>query len=301
MLLAGEVSLTTISLVSKVITSENKAELLAKLRGASRSDVEKLLASMQGTGREIRDRIKPVAGKAVARQGVTAAESQGSLGQVAKETEKGIQESTEQGTEQSTARTSAGGGFDTGNPLQQSDTETQRYEIRCAVSAEVRDKLERTRELLSNKLPLGVVLEDVLNAALECYLEKHAPERRAVRRSARAAKKAEDTGKEEDQSTLDTPTRSSSRHIPAEVKDSVYLRDGGQCSYVGPTGLRCSCRTRLNFDHIVPRAHGGTNCEFNIRILCSAHNQLMADKILGEPFMRAKRYANSTDFGASTG
>ena len=116
-----------------------------------------------------------------------------------------MEESTEQGTEQSTARTSAGGGFDTGNPLQQSDTETQRYEIRCAVSAEVRDKLERTRELLSNKLPLGVVLEDVLNAALECYLEKHAPERRAVRRaerrSARAAKKAEDTGKEEDQST----------------------------------------------------------------------------------------------------
>ena len=169
----------------------------------------------------------------------------------------------------------------------------------------MRDKLERTRELLSNKLPLGVVLEDVLNAALECYLEKHAPERRAVRRaerrSARAAKKAEDTGKEEDQSTLDPPTRSSSLHIPAEVKDSVYLRDGGQCSYVGPTGLRCSCRTRLNFDHIVPRAHGGTNCEFNIRILCSAHNQLMADKILGEPFMRAKRYANSTDFGASTG
>ena len=165
----------------------------------------------------------------------------------------------------------------------------------------MRDKLERTRELLSNKLPLGVVLEDVLNAALECYLEKHAPERRAVRRSARAAKKAEDTGKEEDQSTLDTPTRSSSRHIPAEVKDSVYLRDGGQCTYVSPKGLRCSCRTHLNFDHIVPRAHGGTNCESNIRILCTGHNQLMADKILGEPFMRAKRYVDSTDFGAATG
>ena len=202
MLLAGEVSLTTISLVSKVITSENKAELLPKLRGASRSDVEKLLASMQGGGREIRDRIKPVAGKAVAKQGVTTADSQGSLGQVAKETEK----RTEQGTAQSTARTSAGGGFDTGNALQQSDTEAQRYEIRCAVSAEVRDKLERTRELLSNKLPLGVVLEDVLDAALECYLEKHAPERRAARSSARAAKKVEDTEKEEDQSTLDTPT-----------------------------------------------------------------------------------------------
>ena len=140
MLLAGEVSLTTISLVSKVITSENKAELLPKLRGASRSDVEKLLASMQGGGREIRDRVRPVAGKAVAKQGVTTADSQGSLGQVAKETEK----RTEQGTEQSTARTSSsGGGFDTGNALQQSDTEAQRYEIRCAVSAEVRDKLER--------------------------------------------------------------------------------------------------------------------------------------------------------------
>ena len=54
MLLAGEVSLTAISLVSKVITPENKAELLPKLRGASRSDVESLLVGMQGTGREIR-------------------------------------------------------------------------------------------------------------------------------------------------------------------------------------------------------------------------------------------------------
>ena len=175
----------------------------------------------------------------------------------------------------------------------------------------MRDKLERTRELLSNKIPLGVVLEDVLDAALECYLEKHAPERRAARRSARAAKKVddpvkedavkEDIGSEKDQSASDTSSSSSSQHIPAEVKDSVYLRDGGQCSYVSPNGLRCSCRTHLNFDHIVPRAHGGTNCESNIRILCSAHNQLMADKILGEPFMRAKRYANLTDFGASTG
>ena len=173
----------------------------------------------------------------------------------------------------------------------------------------MRDKLERTRELLSNKIPLGVVLEDVLDAALECYLEKHAPERRAARRSVRAAKKVEDTEtkstvtedieREKDQGASDTS--SSSRHIPVEVKDSVYLRDGGQCTYVSPQGLRCSCRTHLNFDHIVPRAHGGTNCESNIRILCSAHNQLMADKILGEPFMRAKRYADSTDFGASTG
>ena len=167
----------------------------------------------------------------------------------------------------------------------------------------MRAKLERTRELLSNKLPLGVVLEDVLDAALECYLEKHAPERRAARRSARAAKKVEETEDivKEDVERGKDQSASFSRYVPAEVKDSVYLRDGGQCSYVSPNGLRCSCRTHLNFDHIVPRAHGGTNCESNIRILCSGHNQFMADKILGEPFMRAKRYADSTDFGASTG
>ena len=156
-----------------------------------------------------------------------------------------------------------------------------------------------------------MVLEDVLDAALECYLEKHAPERRAARRSARAAKKVEDTvkedavkediGSEKDQSASDTSSSSSSQHIPAEVKDSVYLRDGGQCSYVSPNGLRCSCRTHLNFDHVVPRARGGANCKSNIRLLCGPHNQLMADKILGERFMRAKRSADSTAFGASTG
>ena len=47
------------------------------------------------------------------------------------------------------------------------------YEVCCSVSAEVRAKLERTQELLSNKIPLGASLEDVLDAALECYLEKH--------------------------------------------------------------------------------------------------------------------------------
>ena len=55
--------------------------------------------------------------------------------------------------------------------------------------------------------------------------------------------------------------------------------------------MRCTRRTNLHIDHVVPLARGGTTCESNLRLLCGPHNQLMAEKLLGLEFMQKKRTA----------
>jgi hypothetical protein len=79
------------------------------------------------------------------------------------------------------------------------------------------------------------------------------------------------------------------RHIPAEVKRTVWERDGGQCTFVSDKGKRCEACTGLEFDHVEAVARGGNASVANIRLLCRAHNQHAADRALGSEFMNGKR------------
>jgi 5-methylcytosine-specific restriction endonuclease McrA len=54
--------------------------------------------------------------------------------------------------------------------------------------------------------------------------------------------------------------------IPDEVKAFVWNRDGGRC-------VRCGSRDRLEFDHVIPLALGGSNTARNLQILCEACNR----------------------------
>jgi 5-methylcytosine-specific restriction endonuclease McrA len=73
------------------------------------------------------------------------------------------------------------------------------------------------------------------------------------------------------------------------VKRAVWQRDVGRCAYVSTDGRRCSARARLEFDHAVPIARGGTARPENMRLLCRAHNQFEAQRAFGKTFMEAKR------------
>ncbi len=64
---------------------------------------------------------------------------------------------------------------------------------------------------------------------------------------------------------------SRSRYIPAAVRREVWRRDEGCCSYVDVrSGRRCGSRYRLEIDHIVPFALGGTAELSNLRVVCEA-------------------------------
>jgi 5-methylcytosine-specific restriction endonuclease McrA len=60
--------------------------------------------------------------------------------------------------------------------------------------------------------------------------------------------------------------------IPESVRLFVWQRDGGKC-------VKCRSRARLEFDHIIPLAAGGSSTERNIQLLCEACNRSKGSSI----------------------
>lgn len=77
-------------------------------------------------------------------------------------------------------------------------------------------------------------------------------------------------------------TAPDSRHIPAEVKRTVWSRDAGQCAFVAHTGRRCTERAFLEFHHVVPHGAGGKATLDNIELRCRAHNGYEAEMFFGQ-------------------
>lgn len=157
--------------------------------------------------------------------------------------------------------------------------EEKRYEFNFAVSEETMEKYEEVKSLLSNRHPKGAAVENVLDELLEVYLEKHSPERREKRRRIRKAKKIHKL-------PPTSEVTKSTRYVPQEVKDFVWVRDGGRCAFVAPDGRRCNSRHNLQFEHIKPYAKGGDSSVGNIELLCFHHNQYRAECEYGKKHVK---------------
>lgn len=67
-------------------------------------------------------------------------------------------------------------------------------------------------------------------------------------------------------------TSGNTRKISQEVKQKVWLRDGGQC-------VQCNATDYLEFDHVIPFSKGGSNSENNIQLLCRRCNLAKSDRL----------------------
>jgi 5-methylcytosine-specific restriction endonuclease McrA len=149
-----------------------------------------------------------------------------------------------------------------------------RYRVEFTASAELRDKLELCRDLMSHANPtreLGVVVERAVDLLLRELEKKHLG--RTTRTQSRA--------------TLRAPKRG---RIATATRRQVFVRDGLQCTYVSPEGRRCAARAFLELDHETPRACGGSDESANVRVLCRAHNQFAADQVFGRDHMDSCRH-----------
>lgn len=61
-------------------------------------------------------------------------------------------------------------------------------------------------------------------------------------------------------------------HIPREVVDAIYKRDGGRCVY-------CGSVENLHLDHIIPFSRGGATNVENLQLLCQKCNLEKSNKI----------------------
>lgn len=127
-------------------------------------------------------------------------------------------------------------------------------------TCDLRDAIDRVRQLLSHKCPSGA-LDVVLMEVVRDYLVRHDPEKGLPGRLA--------------------PVKGGSS-IAATARRMVWSRDGARCTYVGATGVRCIARRFLEIDHIKPRALGGSDSVDNLRLLCRPHNNSERRRILGE-------------------
>jgi len=121
----------------------------------------------------------------------------------------------------------------------------------------------------------------LLSELTTVWLEKNDPTARAKRRDKRKKRRVP---RRADQ-------KKPSRHISSAVRDAVYKRDGGRCTYVGADGKRCNSKWDMEIHHSgVPYARGGSHSINNLKLLCAAHNKLEAERVYGK--IHADEYTN---------
>jgi hypothetical protein len=141
-----------------------------------------------------------------------------------------------------------------------------RYRVTFTATAETCEMLARAKEMLWHAVPSGDTAE-IMRRALQALLDDLARTRFAATTRPRPGGR---------------PAEEGSRHIPAEVKRAVWLRDGGRCAFVGSTGRRrCEERSAVEFHHVRAWAHGGPATVENIQLRCWAHNAYEADLEFG--------------------
>jgi hypothetical protein len=139
-----------------------------------------------------------------------------------------------------------------------------RFRIQFTANEETHDLLRRAQNLLRHQIPDGDVGE-VMTRALKVLVRELEKEKLGATDRPRSRRN----------------TDQHSRHIPAEVKRKVWLRDGGQCAFVARNGRRCAERGFLEFHHKKPYAAGGEATEENIELRCKAHNGYEAGLYFG--------------------
>ena len=181
-------------------------------------------------------------------------------------------------------------------------------EVRFTASVELLEKLNRLKGLLAhdrstqNYAGLFEALADLslrqldpvekFKRRIKRQLKKDAPRAKSVS-TAIATGNLGQTGSSEQEVVVKAPSPSApkrrrimSRVVPQKVRDEVWERDGGRCTFVScKTGRRCNSMHGLEIDHIQPFARGGTSSAKNLRLLCRQHNQLAAIQVFGKDKM----------------
>ena len=72
------------------------------------------------------------------------------------------------------------------------------------------------------------------------------------------------------------------------ARREAYERDGAQCCFVSESGVRCTARAFLQYDHIEATGIGGSDGASNGRVYCRSHNLNAAKKTFGREYVEEK-------------
>jgi hypothetical protein len=269
----GRLCITSIVHVGKVLTAENRHEVLPRFFQRSRRDARAVAAALQPTAAPHRDVVTAVVATPAVRRSASRGVGEGAGAVHPAEPGFAAVHPAEPGAG-GDARTA---GIDTGTEIP-SGTTSPRSEsaepltadlsrLHVTVSRRFLDKLEAARAALSHGQH-GASAESILEAGLDLVLKRH-----AVRKGLVQKPRAESYAAQ------------SSAGLSASVKREVWRRDGGHCQWPLDSGGICASTLRVEFDHIIPRALGGSSRPGNVRLLCRFHNDLAARRAFGAGWM----------------
>ena len=153
----------------------------------------------------------------------------------------------------------------------------ERFALQITIGEETQRKLLRAQALLRHQVPSGDLAE-VLDRALDALLERVEGRKLGKTRAPRKARSSR-----------------VKRYVPRAVRREVVARDGERFSFVAEDGRRCEESGFLELDHVVPVSRGGESGAEGVRVLCRAHNQYEAERILGREAVAAGRAARASD------
>jgi hypothetical protein len=274
----GRLCLSTTAELAKVLTEENRAEVLPRYFGLSAREAKEVTAELLPrespplravvTGLVRPVPVQPVPPPLDLSVAITWPEPPGAS------------------PEPLAFRTSETGSARPARVEPRDDVEPITADLRrlhVTVSRRFLKKVHAAREGLSHALP-GATTEQVLEAALDLLLERQARARGKVKKPRTDVAAPTSTPTLTPTPTEPPPPRRSGprESIPTAVRRAVWARDGGRCSWPLDAGGTCNSTHRLELDHIHPWARDGQPTEANLRLTCHAHNTLAARLAFGD-------------------
>lgn len=244
LLAEGAVNLTTVRLLAPYLTPENHLEVLESARGKRRAQVEEIVARlwpMPDVPPSLR-KLPPL------KPAVVPAALPGATGV------PGV----------ATPAVAASPSWGSRPPVVLAPLSPDRYKLQVTIGGETLERLRLAKDMLRHAVPSG---DDsaILDRALSALLADLARKKFAATEQPRPSR----------------GTAAGSRHIPADVKRAVWLRDFGRCAFVATDGRRCNDRGFLEFHHVQPFAEGGEASVANIQLRCRRHNDYEARAYYG--------------------
>src|SRR5262245_48792200 len=249
MLAEGTVSLTSVRLLAPHLTPENHRSVLASARGKRKIEVEEILARLAPRP-DVAAKVRklPTAGDADRTPSLDGSSVAPSLSLA------GTPQDTVAAPMPSTRSAPV-------VPLAE-----DRYKLQMTITGDTLRKLRLAKDMLRHALPTGNDAA-ILDRALTALLTELAREKFGATERPRPAR----------------PTSPTSRHVPAAVRRTVWVRDLGSCAFKGPDGRRCSERAFVELHRLRPFATGGEATVSNIELRCKRHNRYEATLFFATP------------------
>lgn len=274
----GRLHLSSIASLAKVITPDNRAEVLPRFLGTSKREAMEVAA-------ELAPMSAPPLRTVVTTVALPASPPSGSLADAAAPSLL-----PEEVAAPPPATLPAPPALARPAPTQVEPLTAELRRLHVTVSRRLLDKLAAARDALSHSHP-DASEETILEVGLDLILDRY-KKRRGIGAKPRKRSSSPASATTTGDATLAVtagasppPPPPGSQHVPAEVWREVWVRDGGRCAWRLENGEVCGSTYQLELDHIDGLALGGKTTAARTRLCCRPHNDEHARQLYGDRHM----------------